>query len=71
MGAQRSVTSPFAARWPLVSRTWKDLEIDRAFLRWFEARLADRGPEPPEEDVLSYLAALGLYNRGWLVGCGW
>jgi hypothetical protein len=33
-------------------------EIDKAFLRWFEAKL--RGPDPSEEDAINYLIALAL-----------
>jgi hypothetical protein len=41
-------------------RLRNELELDHAFLHWFESRLADSGPEPPEEDVLDYLVAWAL-----------
>ena len=37
-----------------------ELELDEAFLHWFESRLANSGPEPPEEHVLDYLVAWAL-----------
>ena len=37
----------------------KDQEIDRAFLRWFEARLATTRPVT-SDDVTDYLIALAL-----------
>jgi hypothetical protein len=31
-----------------------ELELDHAFLHWFEERLAQSGPEPREDVVLDY-----------------
>jgi hypothetical protein len=36
-------------------------EIDKAFLRWFEAKL--RGPETSQEDAINYMIALALPSR--------
>ncbi len=36
-------------------------EIDKAFLRWFEAKL--RSPETSEEDAINYMIALALPSR--------
>jgi hypothetical protein len=44
----------------LADRPRNDLELDHAFLRWFEARLANSGPEPQDEGVVDYLVAWAL-----------
>jgi hypothetical protein len=64
MHAQSSPTKPDSAPGLAVaSRLRNEFELDHAFLRWFESRLANSGPEPPEEDVLDYLVAWAL--RAW------
>jgi hypothetical protein len=48
----------------LASGLRNEVELDHAFLDWFESRLANSGPEPPEEDVLDYLVAWALSACG-------
>jgi hypothetical protein len=38
-------------------------EIDVAFLRWLETKLASSHPDASEEDVINYLIALALGGR--------
>lgn len=45
----------------VTTRLQTELELDHAFLDWFESRLANGRPEPTEEDVLGYLVAWGLH----------
>jgi hypothetical protein len=39
-------------------------ELDSAFLRWLEARVATGDPEASEEDAINYLVALALNGGG-------
>ncbi|MBV9797058.1 MAG: hypothetical protein JO039_03345 [Solirubrobacterales bacterium] len=60
---------PAAAEAPnLPKRVGSDHEIDRAFLDWFDARLASDRPDVRDVDVLDYLVALALYDRTWASG---
>jgi hypothetical protein len=44
----------------VADRRRHESELDHAFLRWIESRLANSGPEPPEDVVLDYLVAWAL-----------
>jgi len=45
-----------------VRRHVSGVDVDRAFLRWLEARLAVEDPETAE-DALDYLVAIALHDR--------
>lgn len=46
-----------------VDQTGEAGEIDRAFLRWFEAKLSAADGEDPESAALNYLVALAVRHR--------
>jgi len=65
MQAQSSPTKPDSPPGLAVaSKLRNELELDHAFLHWFESRLVNSGPEQPEEDVLNYLVAWVLRACG-------
>jgi hypothetical protein len=53
-----------APRLSVASRLRNELELDHAFLDWFESRLMNSGPDPREQDMLDYLVAWGLLACG-------
>jgi hypothetical protein len=60
MQRQSPPTKPDRTPPAAVARPRTELELDQAFLHWFESRLANSGPEPAEEHVLDYLVAWAL-----------
>lgn len=60
MQGQSPPTKPDGTPRVAVARPRTELELDQAFLRWFESRLANSGPDPAEEHVLDFLVAWAL-----------